>query len=68
MAYWGWGTIPDQYGRHRAEDDGEGCAPSRPRQPHVMLDHGSPFMTDEAMVGADAALDVDAERGIRATR
>ena len=42
MAYWGWGTIPDQYDRHWAEDDGEGRAPSRPRQPHAMLDGGWP--------------------------
>jgi len=42
MAYWGWGTIPDQYGRGWAEDDGEGRAPSRPRQPHAMLDYGWP--------------------------
>jgi hypothetical protein len=38
MAYWGWGTIPDQYDRGWAEDDGEARAPSRPRQPHAMLD------------------------------
>ena len=42
MAYWGWGTIPDQYDRHWADDDGEGRAPSRPRQPHAMLDGGWP--------------------------
>jgi hypothetical protein len=42
MAYWGWGTIPDQYDRRWAEDDGEGRAPSRPRQRHVMLDFGWP--------------------------
>jgi hypothetical protein len=42
MAYWGWGTIPDQYDRGWAEDDGEGRAPSRPRQPHAMLDGGWP--------------------------
>jgi hypothetical protein len=42
MAYWGWGTIPDQYDRAWAEDDGEGRAPSRPRQPHTMLDGGWP--------------------------
>lgn len=23
LPYWGWGTIPDQYGRHSADDDGE---------------------------------------------
>lgn len=42
MAYWGWGTIPDQYDRGWAEDDGEGSAPPRPRQPHAMLDGGWP--------------------------
>lgn len=42
MAYWGWGTIPDQYDRAWAEDDGKGRAPSRPRQPHTMLDGGWP--------------------------
>ena len=42
MAYWGWGTIPDQYDRQWAEDDGEGRAPSRPRQAHAMLDGGWP--------------------------
>jgi hypothetical protein len=42
MAYRGWGTIPDQYDRAWAEDDGEARAPSRPRQPHAMLDGGWP--------------------------
>ena len=42
MAYWGWGTIPDQYDRRWAEDAGEGRAPSRPRQRHAMLDVGWP--------------------------
>jgi len=42
MAYWGWGSMPDQYGRRWAEDDGERRAPSRPRQPHPMLDAGWP--------------------------
>lgn len=41
-AYWGWGTIPDQYDRRWAENDGEGRAPSRPRQRHAMLDFGWP--------------------------
>lgn len=30
LAYWGWGTIPDQYGRRWDGDDGEG---RRPRDP-----------------------------------
>jgi Uncharacterised protein family (UPF0158) len=42
MAYWGWGTIPDQYDRQWAEDDGERRAPPRPRQPHPMLDQRWP--------------------------
>ena len=42
MAYWGWGTIPDQYDRGWAEDDGEGSAPPRPPQAHAMLDGGWP--------------------------
>ena len=28
-AYWGWGTIPDQYGRRWDADDGESDPPSR---------------------------------------
>jgi len=27
LAYWGWGTIPDQYGRRWDGDDGEGRMP-----------------------------------------
>jgi len=37
MAYWGWGSIPDQYGRRWATDDGESVPPRRPSQPHPML-------------------------------
>jgi hypothetical protein len=37
MPYWGWGTIPDQYGRRWADDDGESRAPPRPNHPHPML-------------------------------
>lgn len=42
MAYWGWGAIPDQYGRRWADDDGEGRTPRRPRQPHPMRRHAWP--------------------------
>jgi hypothetical protein len=42
MAYWGCGTIPDPYGRGWASDDSEARAPSRPRQPHAMLEGGLP--------------------------
>lgn len=36
-AYWGWGEIPDQYGRGWAEDDGESAPPPRPQGGHPML-------------------------------
>ncbi|GFZ86928.1 UPF0158 family protein [Nesterenkonia alkaliphila] len=37
LPYWGWGTIPDQYGRRWEDDDGQGRTPRRPREPHTML-------------------------------
>ena len=42
LPYWGWGTIPDQYGRRWASDDGEGRPPRRPSQTHPMLLPGWP--------------------------
>ncbi|MFF1254387.1 hypothetical protein ACFVYC_18105 [Pseudarthrobacter sp. NPDC058329] len=42
LPYWGWGSIPDQYGRRWATDDGESRAPVRPGQPHPMLLHEWP--------------------------
>lgn len=30
LAYWGWGDIPDQYGRRWIDDDGEGNEPPDP--------------------------------------
>ncbi|WP_254923153.1 plasmid pRiA4b ORF-3 family protein [Rhodococcus sp. OK302] len=42
LPYWGWGNIPDQYGRRWAEDDGQSRVPSRPTQPHPMLLHAWP--------------------------
>jgi hypothetical protein len=42
MPYWGWGSIPDQYGRRWATDDGESRAPARPAGPHPMLLHSWP--------------------------
>jgi len=30
LPYWGWGTIPDQYGRRWADDDGESPEPPNP--------------------------------------
>lgn len=34
---WGWGDIPDQYGRRWADEDGRNRAPRRPGSPHPML-------------------------------
>jgi hypothetical protein len=31
LAYWGWGAMPDQYGRRWDGDDGEGRVPRNPR-------------------------------------
>jgi hypothetical protein len=42
LPYWGWGRIPDQYGRRWADDDGESRAPRRPSRPHPMLLHAWP--------------------------
>ncbi|MFE5703717.1 hypothetical protein [Rhodococcus koreensis] len=42
LPYWGWGAIPDQYGRRWAGDDGQSRAPRRPPQPHPMLLHAWP--------------------------
>lgn len=42
LPYWGWGSIPDQYGRRWATDDGESRAPRKPDRPHPMLLHAWP--------------------------
>ncbi|GCE42585.1 hypothetical protein Rhow_006714 [Rhodococcus wratislaviensis] len=42
LPYWGWGNIPDQYGRRWADDDGQSRAPRRPNGPHPMLLHAWP--------------------------
>jgi hypothetical protein len=42
LPYWGWGTIPDQYGRRWVDDDGESPAPRRPGSSHPMLLHAWP--------------------------
>lgn len=42
LPYWGWGSIPDQYGRNWSGDDGESRAPLRPNHPHPMLLHTWP--------------------------
>ncbi|MHA7167438.1 UPF0158 family protein [Arthrobacter bambusae] len=43
LPYWGWGSIPDQYVRRWASDDGESRAPGKPSQPHPMLLHAWPL-------------------------
>jgi hypothetical protein len=57
VPYWGWGTIPDQYGRRWADDDGESPAPRRPSRPHPMLLHEWP---DQDQVPVVALRDVRA--------
>ncbi|MEN0134589.1 MAG: UPF0158 family protein [Rhodococcus sp. (in: high G+C Gram-positive bacteria)] len=42
LPYWGWGSIPDQYGRRWAGDDGQSPVPSRPAQRHPMMLHAWP--------------------------
>lgn len=45
LPYWGWGDIPDQYGRRWADDDGQGRLPSRPHERHPMLLRAWPGLT-----------------------
>lgn len=65
LPYWGWGSIPDQYGRRWADDDGESPVPRRPSRPHPMRIHdwphrGQPPEVDLAEVHrALAARDAD---------
>ncbi|MET1088844.1 MAG: UPF0158 family protein [Arthrobacter sp.] len=63
LPYWGWGSIPDQYGRRWATDDGESRAPGKPGTPHPMLLHAWPALQvpgldlselREAIAAADA--------------
>jgi hypothetical protein len=62
QAYWGWGTIPDQYGRRWDGDDGESPPPRRPSQPHPMLTHEWPDR------GQAPALDLSEVRAAIATK
>lgn len=62
QAYWGWGTIPDQYGRRWDGDDGESRPPRRPSQPHPMLAHEWPDR------GQAPTLDLSEVRAAIATR
>ena len=66
LSYWGWGSIPDQYGRRWSEDDGEHPVPPRPAAPHPMQRHDWPAQQQraeidlEALRRASAAADPDA--------
>jgi hypothetical protein len=37
IAFWGWGDLPDQYGRQWDDDDGEAPRPRRPANPSAEL-------------------------------
>ncbi|KOS57575.1 IS1096 element passenger TnpR family protein [Rhodococcus rhodochrous] len=73
LPYWGWGNIPDQYGRRWAEDDGQSRPPRRPSRPHPMLLHAWPAREQvptldlselrAAIAAADAARFLAAVRG-----
>lgn len=65
LPYWGWGSIPDQYGRRWADDDGESRVPRRPSWTHPMLLHAWPGQGEvppldlAELRGAIAAADAD---------
>lgn len=73
LPYWGWGRIPDQYGRRWATDDGESRAPGKPGTPHPMLLHAWPEQVQvqrldlselrEAIAAGDAGRLLAAVRG-----
>ena len=56
LPYWGWGRIPDQYGRNWDGDDGESPMPQRPQALHPMQTGQWPA------TGAVAELDIRAVR------
>lgn len=72
LPYFGWGTIPDQYGRRWAGDDGESRPPHRPSQPHPMLRSAWPAEQRAPALDADelreAIASGDAARFLAAVR
>ena len=73
VPYWGWGSIPDQYGRRWADDDGNSREPRRLSRPHPMLVHAWPAREEvpvldlselrAAIAGEDAVRFLAAVRG-----
>lgn len=61
LASWGWGAMPDQYGRRWADDDGQGRTPRRLRTPHPMLDGAWPQQQAEPADLAEVRAAIDAE-------
>lgn len=70
LPYWGWGSIPDQYGRRWSDDDGENRAPRRPSRRDPMLTHdwpGAEQIPDLEMTELRAAIATrDADRFLAA--
>src|SRR5699024_8709408 len=62
LPYWGWGTIPDQYGRRWAEDTGQGRTPRRPQQSHPMLTHAWPQQNQAPALDIQQARDAIADK------
>lgn len=65
LAYWGWGSMPDQYGRRWADDDGSAPPPRKQSEPHPMV-YGSwpntveaPLVDDAEVRAATVAKDAD---------
>lgn len=54
LPYWGWGSIPDQYGRRSDDDDGTGRVPKRPAR-HPMLQVAWPEAEGEEVPEFDLA-------------
>lgn len=71
LAYWGWGSMPDQYGRRWAADDDSSPVPAEPDETHPMLDfrwpdNGSAPLVDDKEIRASITTK-DADRFLDAT-
>lgn len=72
LPYWGWGSIPDQYGRNWDGDDGESPMPQRPQALHPMQTRQWPATDAVAELDSDdrrwgRARDALEDAGIRAS-